>query len=247
MLPVGNALLNETERFSHDTDGARSPVVGASDGSGENDAARGQFHYHLLYPLLWVILINLSCKEPLPPYEDPRNVFEGSLDPEYVYAFNDNSLKIRFAIKNKFDETLQARAVLTGSLQISLRRNPDFKRTFFLSASNLVQATNYNPNSRILTINPGDSIRFGVSWNFLDDNGRDLRQEVFRYVPDPMCILRRIAAREIYVLRAEVKIFDRTEDVSVGSVAFAMCHINAWIDPKQCPLLLPGEACARVE
>lgn len=197
---------------------------------------------------LSLTVFSLSCKEPLPPHEDPRNVFDGTIDAEYVYAPDDNSLKIRFAIKNKFDETLQGKASLTGSIQISLRRIPDRKRTFSLSSANLIQARNYNPNSRELTIDPGDSIRLAVSWNFVDDKGIDLRQGVFQYVIDPTCpTYRRIALREILIVKANLTVFDRTEDVNVGPVIVPICHINAWVDTRICPLILPKDACVTIQ
>lgn len=194
-----------------------------------------------------LLIGSLSCTEPHPPYQDPLDVFESSIDAEYAYRSNDNSLKIRLAVKNKFDETLHSKALLTGSIQISLQRNPDIKKTFTLAASNLIQASSYNPVNQVLTIDPGDSIRFSVTWNFIDDAGKDLRQGIFQDMPDVVCALRSIARQELFVVRANVKIFETTDEVKVTSVIVPLCHITVWLDPRTCPSLSPIEACASVQ
>jgi hypothetical protein len=177
--------------------------------------------------LLPVLVLSFSCKENLPPYQDPAQVFEGFVRAEYLYSLTSNTIAIQLVVQNVYDETFEGRAILEGTVELTLARKPDVKRIFFLSDANLIQGR-YQPNSRTLTIDPKDSVRLRVFWNFDDDRGRNLRQDEFRYNPDPSCPGRRIAAQETIVIRGSVKVFERTEEVKLGPVSFSFCHINAY-------------------
>ena len=198
-------------------------------------------HFRII--CLVVLAVCLACKEPLPAYRNPNDVFVGSINAEYLYSSRDNSLSVQIVMRNTFDETFEARGVLEGTVEITLQRLPEYKKTFSLSAANLIQARGYNPSSKVLTFDAGDSIRLGVVWSFTDDNGKDLRRDVFQYGRDRTCGSRRIAASESFVVRANLKVYDRTEAVKAGPIVFGMCHVDVWIDPRQCPLLLASEAC----
>lgn len=185
--------------------------------------------------------LSLSCKEPLPSYKDPTEVFSGMVRPTYLLSPTQNHLGVQLVIVNDYDETFEGRTLFEGSIEIALSRKPEVKKTFFLSASNLVQGK-YNAGSRVLTLDPGDSVRVGVVWNYVDDRGVDLRQEEFVYRTDPACTLRRIAQEETFAISGKLKLYDRTEEIRFGPVTFTMCHVSAWID-KVCITLTSDEAC----
>lgn len=191
---------------------------------------------------LLLVGLSLSCKEPLPSYQDPTQVFSGTLRPVYQYSGTQNSLNAQLVVVNDYDETFEGRTLFEGTIEIVLARKPDLKKTFFLSSSNLIQGK-YNPGSRVLTLDPGDSVRVGVAWNFVDDRGTDLRQQEFFYRTDPTCTLRRIAAEEVFTLTGRLKLFDRTEEIKFGPVTYALCHVNVWVDPRLCTSITPEEAC----
>jgi len=50
------------------------------------------------------------------------------------------------------------------------------------------------------------------TWDFVDDNGQDLRTSTFQYHPDPACNLRMAAARETFHLSGSLKVFHQTTD-----------------------------------
>ena len=185
--------------------------------------------------------LSLSCKEPLPSYKDPTEVFSGALRPTYLLSPTQNLLSVQLAVMNDYDETFEGKTLFEGSIEIVLSRKPDVKKTFFLSSSNLIRGK-YNAGSRVLTFDPGDEVRLGVTWNFIDDRGVDLRTEEFVYRTDPTCSLRRIAQEESFFITGKLKLYDRTEEIKFGPVTFAMCHVNAWID-KICITVTADEAC----
>lgn len=194
-------------------------------------------------------LLLLSCVESLPPLIEPDNLLEGSLVPSYTYG-EDNMLTVQFLVTNEFDETLEGTASFSGEIEIMLERLPQYKRTIALSPSNIFQARDYDPTTRMLRMDAGESIWLQVKWNFVDDDGRDLRTGIFQYVPDPTCPQtggRRIAMSERFVIRGRLLLFDRTGDVRVGPVVFSFCHIDSWVLPRDCPPISPSLACDLIQ
>ncbi|MGH2569551.1 MAG: hypothetical protein ACRDGA_14530, partial [Bacteroidota bacterium] len=115
----------------------------------------------LKHCILIFLVLQIACDEALPPYDVPEKVFEGSVFAGYqILTPGDNSLKVFVSIKNLFDETLQDRAVLSGSLEIASLRDPRVKKTFSLNTANLLYARSYNSVSRFLTLDTGDSVVF---------------------------------------------------------------------------------------
>lgn len=182
------------------------------------------------------------CNEPYPSRKDPTEVFKASLTGNYVLTASENAVKIHLTIVNDYDETFQARAALRGTVQIVLTRNPSSRKTASLGPSNLTNARNYDSNSGVLTIDPGDSIRLSYTWDFRDDNGNDLRS-IFSYVIDPECAFRRIAYEEVFLLKGELTVFDRLPAVQAPFKDFALCYATNWVNPRDCPPILTDKPC----
>ncbi|GEM_PF-1472363 len=195
--------------------------------------------------LLPALALSLSCNESLPPYQDPTQVFSGVLTPTYLFSNTLNALGVQLVVTNVYDETFESRTQFEGSIEITHAIASQYKKTFFLSAANLIQGK-YDPGSRTLTIDPGDSVRLGVQWNFVDDRGRDLRQDLFTYRVDRTCSpdARRISVEQSFVIRGRIKLFDRTEEISVGPIRFTLCHVSRWVDPRVCPTIPPDRSCS---
>lgn len=195
-----------------------------------------------------VILLGGSCKEPLPRYTDPSDYFEGKLTGTFVLTNNINQINFHLVITNKFDETFSSRALMEGTIEIISVKNPDYRKTFFLNSSNLYRARNYNPNSRILTIDPADSIDFVASWNFIDDKNRDVRDNLFIYVPDPTCrTFRRIAYQEFFTVKATMKLYERADQIAPKQLMYSLCHVNTWVNTKTCPPVDEQYACRLIQ
>ena len=194
--------------------------------------------------LLIVIACSMSCDESLPPYLDPRNVFQATVRAQYILAINDNSVLVFFVARNSYEETFQGPGVLSGTLKLTSRRDVTVQKTFELTAANLTHSTNYNSGNGILTVDPKDSVVFLARWNLTDDGGRDLREFFFSYRTDPTCTLRQIAREEIFVMQGSVKLYDKIETVSSRPTEFSLCHVTAWLDVRTCPSIIPEKACS---
>ncbi len=188
-----------------------------------------------------LILALVSCKENLPSYHDPRNVFDVRLQGSYVLTISDNSLKVYIVVVNAYDETFEGPVVVGGTIEIVFLKDPLVKKTFALSASNLISGGNYNPSENTMRIDPGDTLRFRVSWNFVDDNGTDLRTGTFQYSTDPQCTQRLIAKEEVFSLLGEIKVFEKIPLAKGITVQYPMRHVLNYFSPSHCtPTVRPS-------
>ena len=193
-----------------------------------------------------------SCDETLPLREDPERVLEGAVECAYVLTALDNSLKIYLTVKNVFDETLQEYPRLTGKISITSVRDESVQKVFTIASTSLITAPAYNPATDILTLNPQETIRFGVSWNLTDDSGRDLRTSFFRYILDPSCDgspkpdgatpARCLAFTEEFKIEGEVTVFKQRAPV-IATALYSLCFASRWVNPKYCPPIITAAPC----
>jgi hypothetical protein len=170
-----------------------------------------------------------TCEEFLPAYREPETVLEATLSAQYILEISDNSLKVYLTARNVFDETFQARADVKGTIELVSMRDSTVRKTFPLSAANFIEAPGYNRNTGILTLNPNQTARLGISWNFVtDDAGRDIRREFFKYIEDPTCEGRCFALTEDWVIRGRVQLFEKTGTSIADSVQYALCFVNMY-------------------
>jgi len=196
----------------------------------------------------WTVLLVLlslipGCNEQLPPYADPRNILSAETHGEYVLTVRDNSVNFFVVVRNDFDESLQAVAAISGTMEIVLQRDTTVRKTVTLSNTNLIHGTNYVPSTGEIIFDAGDTVTLLYKWDWIDDQGRDLRLETFRYHEDLQCDCgfynRALADEEVFTLRGEVKMFDRVGRMSFGPTAFHLRFASRWVNPKYCPPVLP--------
>ncbi len=192
----------------------------------------------------FAVLALMACEGEIPARLDPSDVFESRVQAFYNLSVIQNDLRVLFTARNKFDETLQAVADFSGTLELTMARNTSIRKTFTLSAAQLVYARSYNAGARVLTIDPGDSVVFGVNWNFVSDAGLDLRLDHFRYTHDASCLPpgdRELADPEVIIIGGQLKIFDKVNVTKAGSIQFLLCHVNVFVLPNYCTPVLPGQ------
>ncbi len=187
-------------------------------------------------------LILGPCDESLPPYREPERPFEATLRGDYTLSAIDNSMKVYLTIKNIFDETLQGTANFRGTVEIVSARNPQIQKTFPIRAQNLIQAPGYIPSTGRLTFDPGASLVFLFSWNFVDDRNVDVRSQLFRYVQDATCPTRCLALPEPWILTANISIFDKTGNATARAT-YSLCFVTTWINPRECPPIITSQPC----
>jgi len=174
----------------------------------------------------------ISCEESLPPYQDPTDALTGSVRGRYTYTATENNVKIDIIIVNTFDETFEAEGILEGRATITLQRDQSVVKTVDITPS-LWANGDYNPATRVLHMDPGDTLRLMYTWFFDDDSGEDVRDR-FLYVKQPSCTLRSISLEEAFFLRANVKVYDKAPEVAAPQALFSICHVDVWIPPQVC-------------
>jgi len=210
------------------------------------DSNPAQTLLHIFIAGIFQVLFG-SCNETLPVYEMPENVLQCTIEVDYVLSPTDNSIKVYFIIYNAFDETLEAPGVLTGTISLTSVRDPEIKKTYEVGPATIIAARGYNRFTGMLKIDPGDSIRYLVSWNFQQaDNGLDLRTGFFRYYPDLTCngavFSRCLAYKEEFAVQADVKIYNQTAPQTASRV-IPLCYVSRWVLPKWC-LSVDAGVCA---
>jgi len=113
-----------------------------------------------------------ACEDPLPPYESPADIFSGEF-----YRFEYDTCKFReprdgsdakvatyetypayFKIHNTYEEAIQLKVSLTGSLEMWMPFDRTLKSTVPLTSSNIQPMGGYNPATGDLTLDPGSYI-----------------------------------------------------------------------------------------
>lgn len=197
-------------------------------------------HQFLIFSAL--VLLLGPCDESLPPYREPDQPFEATVRGDYTLSVIDNSMKVYLTVKNIFDETLEGTASFRGTVEIVSARNPQIQKTFQIRAQNLIQAPGYTSSTGRLIFDPGTSLVFLFSWNFVDDRNVDLRSQFFRYVQDASCSARCLALPEPWILTANVTIFDKTGNATARAT-YSLCFVTVWVNPRDCPPIITSQPC----
>lgn len=189
-----------------------------------------------------LVLLLGPCDESLPPYREPEQPFEAIVRGDYTLSAIDNSMKVYLTVKNVFDETLEGTASFRGTVEIVSARDPRIQKTFQIRAQNLIQAPGYTPSTGRLRFDPGTSLVFLFSWDFLDDRNVDVRSQFFRFVQDASCSARCLALPEPWILTANVSVFDKTGNATARAT-YSLCFVTTWVNPRDCPPMITSQPC----
>lgn len=185
--------------------------------------------------MAFFLTLQLSCDESLPSRDNTPKTFETTLSTQYFLAQFDNSLKIYVTVKNVFDETLEDKAILKGTLELTLVRNPQIKKTIKLTTENIITAPKYNRETGVLTLDPGRSFVMGYSWDFQADSSVSLPDSIFKYYSDETCFGRKIAFQEDVLIKGELVVFKQAPLIVIYPTKFSFCYVDRWIRPGSCP------------
>lgn len=205
-----------------------------------------------------------GCGESLPPRSDPANLFAISIATQYNIVNDFGMLDVLITLKSNYEETLQDVALLDGTLMIDwtiapeLRGNIVPRRTAHIEPSQIVHAKKYDSFTRILTIDPGDSIILRYRWNFKMDDSTNLYKQ-FRYQSDMGCIVRatgeggpeyrRFSANQSFLISAQVKIFGRSATVYSVPFSLVTCVTLPGTNaaPPKCKAVDPTNPCSTLQ
>ena len=130
-----------------------------------------------------VLFMSMDCNESLPPYEGPQEVFSLNLGTSFPHpeavrmdmgqiAIGHKKIYFDLDLVNVFDETTadSSRQVL-GEISLWWDEDPNVKATFPVMNHHEL-STNVFEYPMFVVMDPGDSVRFSVWWQYcLDDQG----------------------------------------------------------------------------
>lgn len=183
-----------------------------------------------------------ACEETLPPRNDPSNFFTTSLKTLYVYNTpKENSLYLFIVVKNNYDETLEAKATIEGTLRIQWKPPADYLIKFIseknvtLSVKDIYTGVNkYDVARGTLRLDPGDSLVLGFKWDFMTDDKTDLLL-AFNYSIDKDCYVRnnsgnaefrKISEKQLFEITANVKVFTQTAILYAQPLHVNQCFVS---------------------
>jgi hypothetical protein len=125
-----------------------------------------------------------SCNESLPVYNSPIDVLGVSIAPVYTatdtvrYTMKDNNNPnlvtvtlnspihgYEIAIVNAYEETIQDNLEIEGHLELVWEENPELKAVIPITNTSVYDG-DLDPVTDLLTINPGDTVRLRIFWDF---------------------------------------------------------------------------------
>jgi hypothetical protein len=125
-----------------------------------------------------------GCNESLPVYTPPENVLKASIgalntpiDTVRYSMLDDNNPNLvrvtltspfhgyELAIVNNYEETIQDDLDVEGQLELAWVEKPELKAVIPITNTSFYDG-DLDPVTGLLTINPGDTVRFRVYWNF---------------------------------------------------------------------------------
>jgi hypothetical protein len=180
------------------------------------------------------ILAGSGCDESLPPRDNPDIIFKGDISSSYVYAPTENDCLFIIDVTNSYHETIQDTAAVKGTLEVTLKRDVRYHKTFHLTLQNFLGPFVYDPLRNLFTIDPGKKASFSATWNFIDDNGVDLTTSLFTYMTDPTCPQRYISESETFILKGSIQILHGGEIIPFGPKEFKVSYRTPFIADRDC-------------
>jgi len=182
----------------------------------------------------------LGCNDPLPTYEQPKVSIETIIQQViidtvyYSESFEEvgpdsnlvfqipNPVVFDVYEKSLYDETLYGKASVSGNLKIWITDQPEIKATVPISESNIVTGSGYDPKTGFLTVDPNGSVRFQISWNLRDNNGRFIYHDLTNFTTTPIDSVSfyRICSTKLHV-RANLQLFPQTS-TNIGDQDFTL-------------------------
>lgn len=204
-----------------------------------------------IFFLLSLLLVLAGCEETLPLRNDPTNALVASVRKLYIYNTRvENSLYFFLVVKNNYDETIESKAVVDGTLRIKWYPPTDYT-VGFVDEKNVkltlkdIQTGKYNEKTGFLLIDPGDSLVLMYRWDFMTDDKSDMLLK-FKYY-NTACY--RVSEKQVFEVTANVKLFVQTSILYAQPLVVNQCFISHSFglgDPKgnPCPPIDPENPCS---
>lgn len=200
--------------------------------------------------LLSLFFFFSSCNENLPIYTEPKDFLRGTIrhiglpDVQYAHVDVNDISKAHISIYspaqiffidivNTFDETIQDQPEISGTMELVCDANSTARVTLTVAQANL-SSTHYNTATKLLTLDPGDTLTLRCTWRYkTDDNIWGFQKaNVLNEVSDPSgTFFTRTHAPLSYRASAKVKLFRSVGMVSVKEIEFTVLYSGKIFPP----------------
>ena len=184
----------------------------------------------LLCAFIGFLLLRMDCEEPLPPYEEPQDVFASTLQtsPPGLETIRRDTMQVlegkggmgfTVDVSNLFDETFAdtAREPL-GEIQIWWVDDASVSRMIPLLKSDEVVTDEIN-SLGYLIFDPGETLRFAVNWRWWDDNGG---QPMWSHLDKTWVSGALEYPTMEFAAQAKIHLFDRLPAVNTAVIRFTV-------------------------
>jgi hypothetical protein len=140
------------------------------------------------FAILLAAFFSLRCSESLPVYQEPQKILDCSVSyeapspilfghveenaPKRIYL-SSTTTKIFVSVVNIFDETIQdeiPKDLVFGYIEIWHPNVPGMYRKIQISSGDLFTRGVYDVDTRTLTIDPNNMVKFQVYWDYKDSS-----------------------------------------------------------------------------
>ncbi|MEW5800457.1 MAG: hypothetical protein AB1728_15790, partial [Bacteroidota bacterium] len=129
-------------------------------------------------------------------------------------------------IVNTFDETIQDQPEVSGTMELICDAVPSANATIKLSQFN-ISTFQYNPLTKLLTLDPEDTLRLRVAWHYKTDDGKwgfqkaDVENET---VDGSGRFMTRVHKPITYTVTAKVKLFKQVGALTAKKTQISLVY-----------------------
>jgi hypothetical protein len=175
-----------------------------------------------------------GCDEPMPVYQEPRDILQASLvrtnTADTIYIMLDSlerqiswgTARFRLAVRNGYEDLLEGQILVSGRLNILVTSPIPRVAVVPIDRTDLLSPAIFQDH---IAVPPGDSATFILSWNYFvvgasvyDDVPYTERFEGLRRI--------RVYQKMYFSAGASVQVFERLQAVKTGTVDFASTIIT---------------------
>ncbi len=217
-------------------------------------------------------IVAFACNETLPLREDLSNLVTIKVRSLYYttsHSILTGAIRTLITVTNNTDETLDDVAAMTGTVEITWTPRKEEEglfnhtRTLKLTSNDIFFAKNFNRTTKRLTLDPGDSVVMYIDWN-LKTNDSTYILDYCSAQFDNQCFVsllgvggrvpRRISLRQNFLVKADIKLFDRLAVLYIQNVRLSHCfmfqhggELNKALGLPDCVDFIKFDPCSAVE
>ena len=189
----------------------------------------------------------LSCDESLPDRQVPSFGLLGKTNWLAQTSLDDSSLVASFTIVNLYDDVVDGTASFNGSIDIVVVNEFGARKHAILTAGHVTSARGFNPATKHLTIDPGDSIQLQYRWDVTDDAGNNLASTedvdglAFLLRQDLTCSWRWLGGPTTFAVSGQMIVFQNLGPVVFPNRMFSLCYMKIIGSKTACsPVVFPN-------